>query len=376
MITDPRFAPKRTDLPFLQRRRAPRAAPTAPTSAPPAASAAAPSAPSAPSAPPASAVSAVHDFLAGGGTRRHHPEPATPAAPAAAPVRPAPAPSSGLDLDAPSPSTTPIRPTTPTTPTAPAGAPGAGSAGLDLSAPTAPPTSSAPSAPTAPAVPPASTGGGSGLDLDLGGVPAPPRPAPVSGPRRTRPVARIGAGRRHIITVAEPTITFTRLQSGVGALRFEAACGAQVGDLRLGALYELNDGYSSSLQLTQGSRVAPPRSRRPVLVAGRDRFEEIAVDLRQNQALRRLAVYAFSESRAALNWGGTLIAETFGGARVELPLEGLPPQDTAVLMSLYNVDGEFVVRAEMQAVVGGARAAAAAFGYDRITWLDDRTPVE
>jgi hypothetical protein len=45
-------------------------------------------------------------------------------------------------------------------------------------------------------------------------------------------------------------------------------------------------------------------------------------------------------------------------------------------MSLYNVRGEFVLRAEMQALNGGVREACRAYGYDRITWLDDRAPVD
>ncbi len=45
-------------------------------------------------------------------------------------------------------------------------------------------------------------------------------------------------------------------------------------------------------------------------------------------------------------------------------------------LSIYQVRGEFVVRAEMQTLYGDVREACRAYGYDRITWLDDRTPVE
>jgi hypothetical protein len=48
----------------------------------------------------------------------------------------------------------------------------------------------------------------------------------------------------------------------------------------------------------------------------------------------------------------------------------------AVLMSIYQVRGELVLRAEMQTLFGDVRDAARAYGYDRISWLDDRTPVE
>ena len=77
-----------------------------------------------------------------------------------------------------------------------------------------------------------------------------------------------------------------------------------------------------------------------------------------------------------MRWGGTLLTTTFGGARVELPLESLQSGDSAVLLSLYNVHGEFVLRAEMQTLFGDVRECARSYGFDRITWLDDRSPVE
>ncbi len=71
-----------------------------------------------------------------------------------------------------------------------------------------------------------------------------------------------------------------------------------------------------------------------------------------------------------------MIVTTLAGAKIELPLEQLPTGEIAVLMSVYNVRGEFVLRAEMQPIVGSIRDACRAYGYDRITWLDDRTPVD
>lgn len=178
-----------------------------------------------------------------------------------------------------------------------------------------------------------------------------------------------------ILTPTAPTLTLTRVQSGVGALRIEAACSIMVGDLRIGAAYELADGTTSTMQLVQGERYAPARSKRPVLVGSQENFEIISVDLRQIRSLRRLVVYAFSEGRKPLAWGGTLITTTFGGARVELPLETLQGGTVAVLQSLYVVDGECVLRAEMQTLFGDVREAVRAYGFDTITWVDGRTPV-
>jgi hypothetical protein len=182
---------------------------------------------------------------------------------------------------------------------------------------------------------------------------------------------------QHLLTRSTPTVTLTRVQSGVGHLAVEAVVGAEVGDLRLAAAYQLRSGGSSVLGLSLGRRFAPPSGRRPVLVAGRDDgYERIAIDLRQIRDVQRVGILAFAESRRPLTWGGTLILSTYGGARIELPLESLYPGTAAMLMSLYNVDGELVVRAEMETIAGDVREIARAYGYDRITWRDDRNPVD
>jgi hypothetical protein len=220
------------------------------------------------------------------------------------------------------------------------------------------------------------------LDLDAGAAPAArAQSAAPAAPRATAaarsfPLVRVAAGGRTILSRKAPTATLTRTQTGIGTLTFEAAVSPEIGDLRLGAAYQLRSGLSSTLQFTGGNRLAPPRSRRPVLVGAHERYERISVDLRQSPDIERLAIYAFSESRAQLKWGGTLIVTTFGGAKIEVPLEQLPPGEVAVLMSLYNVNGEFVLRAELETVAGSIREAARAYGYDQISWLDDRTPVE
>jgi uncharacterized protein involved in tellurium resistance len=217
--------------------------------------------------------------------------------------------------------------------------------------------------------------------LDLSDEPAPPAPATRAGTAATAaPVPavhvdrRIAAGGQQLLGLTAPTVTLTRVQSGIGQLEIEAVCSPAVGDLRLGAAYQLADGTTSTVQYTDGNRFAPS-SRDPVIVAGRDEYEHLRVDLRHARDLERMAVYAFSESRTELTWGGTLVVTTFGGARIELPLESLHPGRVAVLLSIYNLDGEFVIRAEMETIHDGdVREAARAYGYDRITWRDERSP--
>jgi uncharacterized protein involved in tellurium resistance len=217
--------------------------------------------------------------------------------------------------------------------------------------------------------------------LDLSDAPAPPpasatAPGPAAAPKlRVHRDGRIRAGTQQLLSVKQPTVTLTRVQSGIGQLKIEAVCSPEVGDLRLGTAYQLRSGPSSTVQYTGGNRYAPS-SRRPVIVAGRDDYEHVRLDLRQTPDLERLAVYAYSESRTELTWGGTLVVETFGGARIELPLESLFAGRVAVLLSIYNLDGELVIRAEMETISGDVREAARAYGYDHITWRDDRSPVD
>lgn len=261
----------------------------------------------------APAAAAVHEFLTGRATGHHHA--ATPAPTPAPPASPPPARASSvpsLDLDEP----TPVEPARPA-----------------------------------------------------------PTPAAAAPQRRVRAEVRVGAGERLILTPDEPTVTLTRLQSGIGTLTIEAAVSDQVGDLQLGAAYELESELESTLQMAQGERLAPAHSKRPILVASHERFERIGVDLRQCRELRRVLIYAFSASRSPLNWGGTLIVTTTGGARIELSLDSLQAGDVAAVLSLYQVRGEFVLRAEMQTLNGDVREVCRAYGYDKITWLDGRTPV-
>jgi hypothetical protein len=185
----------------------------------------------------------------------------------------------------------------------------------------------------------------------------------------------VRSGAPSLLTPKAPTLTLTRLQSAIGVLRIEAACSPAVGDVRLGCAYQLSDGLSSVVQLVDGVGTGPAHSHRPVLIASRGQYERLTVDLRQSRAVERLVVYAFSDSGARLDWGGTLVTTTFGQERVELALDRPPSSNVGVLMSIYNVDGEWVLRAEMEEIAGSVRDAVTAYGFEQITWLDHRTPL-
>jgi uncharacterized protein involved in tellurium resistance len=343
MIADPSTAPPRADLPFLSRRSKPRPKPLDP---------------------------ALADFIAG---RAIHPGRAArkAAADVAAKAAADAAAKAAADAAAKAAADAAARPVV-----APPAPRGVGS-GLDLSGPAS--SSLDLSGPASAAPPPVGSQAlADALDLSSGPA-APSSPGPLTPPAapkaRVHNDVRIRAGQQHLMSIKDPTVTLTRVQSGIGQLQIEAVCSPAVGDLRLGAAYQLADGTTSTVQYTGGNRFAPS-SRRPVVVAGRDEYEHLRIDLRRSRELERLAVYAFSESRVDLSWGGTLVISTFGGARVDLPLESLFSGKVAVLVSIYNLDGEFVLRAEMETITGDVREAARAYGYDRITWRDDRSPVD
>ena len=172
-------------------------------------------------------------------------------------------------------------------------------------------------------------------------------------------------------------MTLTRVQSGVGTLLFEAVIAPSVGDARLGCAYQLQSGRSSTVQYSSGRRAAPPgETRRPIVLAQRQQFERLEVDLRQSQQLERMVVFGFSGNAADIRWAGTLVVTTFGGARVELPITLPPSNAVAVLASMYNVHGELVLRSEMDPAGRTIQEACRAYGFDRITWLDADNPAD
>jgi hypothetical protein len=313
-----------------------------------------------------------------------------PAAPKAAPSSRPAAGAASLDLSAPATSTTATTSLDLTPPLASASLDLSGpdhSDPLDLSSSTqAPPTvQSSPAAQAAPTVRPPRRRGltpdspATAPPAAAASAAAPPaRAAASSQPTPVHPVRavrRVHAGQRAILTPAEPTVTLNRLQSGIGVLTIEALCSPAVGDVRIGAAYQLSDGSSSVVQYVSGIVAAPAGLVTALLTTYHSQYEGLTVNLRLSRRLSRLALYAFSESGAPIAWAGTIVCTLFGGARVEVPLEYGTHQGPVVALSLYNVDGEFVLRAERELILGDVREAARAFGYDQITWIDSRTPL-
>lgn len=253
---------------------------------------------------------------------------------------------------------------------------------LDLSSPAAPavpaPAVSAPAvpAPGSPAAPAPSVGRVPTTVLTA--TTASP-PEPTFGPRRML------RGASMLLTPQWPSVTLTRVQSSVGRLILTAATSVGDGDLRLGCAYRLRSGSSSLVQAASQVTVAPPASPRPLIRATRQRFEELHVDLRQVGELDRMVVYLFSQYdalrtsppgvSARVPWAGVLSAELVAATRIDVPLRRDPAPGVLVALSIYNVDGELVLRTENQLLPGSVREAVQAFGFDAIAWIDPTTPL-
>lgn len=332
-IASPAAAQPRTDLPYLRHRRRPPTSPADP---------------------------AIAEFVRGAASRASTSTPVS--RPEAAPQRPEPA---SLDLSVtPAAAPPPFRPRQSPT-----------SSSLDPSAP-------APA--TAPAPRPLASPNSSSLDLSepqqrptSALQDAPARPVTHSAqPLTARPrLPRTRLGAPTLLTDKSPTVTLTRLQSGVGALTVEAACSSAVGDLRLGCAYQLRTGVTSVVQHASGLTVGPPQSKRPVIRSDREQFERLTLDLVQVRDLERLLIYAFSDSGAVLQWGGTLVTSTSGHARIKTAMDRPAQAGVLALLTVFNIAGELVVRSESELIAGSVRDTCLAYGYERIAWLDARTPL-
>jgi uncharacterized protein involved in tellurium resistance len=349
-LSRPDAAPLRPDLPWLRRRRL----------------------------PPAATQKAGVDYT--------HPRRATAAQPA--PVVPPPVPSTSAGIDYSHPRRRPAAPDRPepapsldlSRPAAPQPTPS-----LDLSRPAAPQPSLDLSRPAAPQPAPS-------LDLSRPAVPAPSLdlsrpPTPAASPaddrrRRTRagrlPYPRVRPGETLVLDRSRPTVTLTRLQSGVGALRVSLLRGPSSGDVELGLVCQTTDGTTSVVQRLSdppGSSLATPGAPLPLVrLSPQEGVDTLSVHLRQVRRLRRALVYGYSPSDAVVPWQGVVVVRLQDDTRFEVPVDLPPLRGTLALLTVYAVAGELVLRAELEPCPGPPEAAAQAYGFAH-AWLDGRLPV-
>jgi hypothetical protein len=168
-----------------------------------------------------------------------------------------------------------------------------------------------------------------------------------------------------VLTPAHPTVVLNRLQSGVGSLTIDAVW-MPPSPPALGTITQLRSGRTVVAAMNRA-----PATTEPVILTDRRGYQRITLDLLRSRRLERMVVLAIIESPLPSDWAGNLVLTTAAQARIEVPVGRSLPPGAAVLMSIYNIEGELVLRAEPPNVVPHLRDAAASFGFDRIVWLED-----
>jgi uncharacterized protein involved in tellurium resistance len=232
--------------------------------------------------------------------------------------------------------------------------------------------------------PPRAEPGRSSLDLGPTPEPAPAAPsepaAPAVGrggrrPLEVRSARRVSPSGPTRLTAAEPTVTLTRLQSGAGALEIALTRSSSAGDLAMGAVIETTERTEAVVQAYGDTKSAPADARLPLArLKGRDDGETLTFDLRQVRVLRRALVYGYSPSVSMLAWRGVLVLTLYSGARIDVPFDLAPFSGTLALLTIYNVAGELVIRAELDEYHGPPEMVAQAYDH-RLPWLDGRRPL-
>lgn len=176
-------------------------------------------------------------------------------------------------------------------------------------------------------------------------------------------IRRTCTGAPTILTGRIPVVTLNRLQSGIGAVRLDLTC-PDSGPVQLGCVYQLHSGFSSVLW-----SCAPATPESLLTLSARPDGQSIVLDAVRCRGLDRLIVLLAVAVPLAPQWTATLRMSTYGGTMIDVPLDRPPDVGMLVAVSLHNLSGEFVVRAECEQFAGSARDAATAYGFDRVDWL-------
>lgn len=178
-------------------------------------------------------------------------------------------------------------------------------------------------------------------------------------PRRTHPETPT------ILDSRAPSVMLNRLQSGIGALTFDVTW-PDATDIRMGCAFQQRSRQTVLIGRSDGIG--------PIMLETRGSRHRLLLNLLTGRHLDRLIVFATPSATDVSRWNGTLFITTYGGARMEVPLDSPVPAGATVLLSAYNLSGEYVLRSEAEHVPGSLRDACLAYGFDRITWRDPNTP--
>ncbi|WP_432488680.1 hypothetical protein [Kineococcus sp. SYSU DK018] len=215
-------------------------------------------------------------------------------------------------------------------------------------------------------------------------VPARPPAAPPPVPTAA-PVAVGTARRSEALTVLDderPAVRVPAGERGTGTLRVELEWEPQVTpsglqrstDLHLGCLWETRDRRSGAVQSLGELLAAPGYGARQVLRLGArsEEGEELLVDTRHLELLRRLVLYVYTVRQQAPDYEALAPRVTLrrrDGARLQAWAAGAPAgARTCALVSVHDVGGELVVRRENEFFPGPQQEVAEAYGFDDLVW--------
>jgi len=210
----------------------------------------------------------------------------------------------------------------------------------------------------------------SATELDLStGAPRATKQQALPSPRRTGQGGRVGSPERVLLCPSRPTVTLTRVQSGVGSLVF--AVRGPAATQHLGCAYALVNRRSGTL--SSNAPAKPDGTGWPLATILPGQRRALALDLRQVGQLSRMILFGHTAARNAAWSGGSIVASQFGNGRssIELRVDGAGAAPLMVLLSLFNVDGELVVRAEAEPIDGTGADACRAYGFDHAGWDAD-----
>lgn len=208
------------------------------------------------------------------------------------------------------------------------------------------------------------------LDLSGNGNPSPKphgRYAPLVSHELGLPT--IEQDERRILSVDDPVVHLTRMQSSGGALEFQAAT-AQPNQLLLGCAFETSDQRES--MVLPGLRPQGPDPSSPIF---RSTPQGVTVNLRAITDVLRFFIIGLPQTSDRSMPGGTLVIGTYGGSRLEVVLDTSATFGAKALVTGYVVEGRIVLRAEHDPFSGTLQQVAGVYGYDQMTWRDPFTPL-
>ncbi len=216
-------------------------------------------------------------------------------------------------------------------------------------------------------------------------APAPTAPVPAA-PAPAAPAAAVGSARRSesllVLDDERPSARVPAAERGTGTLRVllewepqRSASGLQRStDLHLGCLWETRDRRSGLVQSLGDLLAAPGYGARQVLRLGArsEEGEELLVDTRHLELLRRLVLYVYAVRPQPPDFTALAPRITLrrrDGARLQAWATNAPPgARTCALVSVHDVGGELVVRRENEFFTGPQQEVAEAFGFDDLAW--------